>query len=104
LAHRAVELIREVLPGTIEMLDMSANLVAYGSDRIYNGLICGITLQKAHINIMFAQGADLPDPQGLLIGTSKKARHFKTANVKDLMNPAIRSFLQSALEARRQAL
>jgi len=104
LARQAIDLIREVLPDAIEMLDPSANLVAYGSDRSYKGLICGITLHKAHINIMFADGVNLPDPDGLLVGTGKKARHIKISNLHDLNHPAIRTLLQSALKNHWQAL
>jgi len=104
LAQGAVALIRNLLPDAIEMLDPSANLVAYGSDRTYNGLICGITLHKEHINIMFADGANLPNPDGLLVGTGKKARHIKISNLQDLNHPAIRTLLQDALKNHGQAL
>ena len=104
VACQAIDLIRSVLPDAIEMLDPSANLVAYGSDRSYKGLICGVTLHKSHINIMFADGVNLPDPDGLLIGTGKKARHIKMSNLHDLNHPAIRTLLQSALKNHHQAL
>src|SRR3990172_5857809 len=84
LARSARALILAVMPETIEQLDPSANLIAYGLDRSYKGLICGITLHKLHINIMFAQGASLPDPQGLLQGTGKLARHVRVERMADL--------------------
>lgn len=30
---------------------------------------------RAHVNVGFFQGADLPDPHGLLAGTGKRMRH-----------------------------
>ena len=52
-------------------------VTGYGLDRTYKGLICGITLHTAHINLMFARGTELPDPEGLLVGNGKRARHVK---------------------------
>ena len=89
-----------VMPDAFEQLDPSANLIAFGLDRSYKGLICGITLHKAYINIMFAQGASLPDPQGLLQGTGKLARHVRIDRLADLEAPEIRRLLETALPAQ----
>lgn len=89
-------LILEVMPNTTELIDPSANLIAYGLDRGYKGLICGITLFKAHINIMLAQGASLPDPQRLLEGTGKLARHIKVTSLADLQDPGVHILLENA--------
>src|SRR6185503_17681809 len=77
LALKLRALIREVMPDAIEQLDPPAHLIGYGVDRSYKGLICGITLHTAHINLMFARGTELPDPAGLLVGTGKRARHVR---------------------------
>ena len=100
LARSARALILAVMPETVEQLDPSANLIAYGLDRSYKGLICGITLHKAHINIMFAQGASLPDPQGVLQGTGKLARHVRVEHLADLKAPEIRCLLETALQRK----
>ena len=63
LALKLRALIREVMPEAIEQLDVPAHLIDYGLDRTYKGLICGISLDTAHINLMFARGTDLPDPE-----------------------------------------
>ena len=90
------------MPNTIELIDPSANLIAYGLDRGYKGLICGITLFKTYINIMLAQGASLPDPHGLLKGTGKLARHIKVTQTTDLTSPAIRALLEAAYQRKVQ--
>ena len=102
MAYGARALILEVMPNTFELIDPSANLIAYGLDRGYKGLICGITLFKAHINIMLAQGASLPDPQGLLKGTGKLARHIKITQLADLKNSEARALLQNAYQRKTQ--
>ena len=102
LARSARALILTVMPKTVEQLDPSANLIAYGLDHSYKGLICGITLHKAYINIMFAQGASLPDPQGLLQGTGKLARHVHVERLADLEAPGIRDLVETAFQRKTQ--
>jgi hypothetical protein len=102
LAREARTLILELMPNTIELIDPSANLIAYGLDRGYKGLICGITLFKTYINIMLAQGASLPDPQGLLKGTGKLARHIKVDQPSNFTSPAVRALLQAAYQRKAQ--
>ncbi len=97
LALAARDLIRAVMPDTVEQLDPSANLIAYGLDTSYRGLICGIVIYPAYINLMFARGVSLPDPAGLLTGTGKKARHIQVRQAADLAAPAVRELLVQAL-------
>ena len=75
LALRA--LILRVLPSAIEQVDPPSKIIAYGSDRTYAGLICAIAPYQSRVNLMFARGAELPDPEHLLEGTGKRARHVK---------------------------
>lgn len=96
LARSARALIRDVMPHTVEQIDRPANLVGYGLDRTYKGLICGITLHKAHVNLMFARGTELPDPEGLLAGTGKRARHVKLQRLEDIERPGVRALLEAA--------
>jgi hypothetical protein len=103
LASALRGLIRAVMPQAIEQLDPPAHLIGYGVDRTYKGLICGITLHAAHINLMFARGAELPDPEGLLVGTGKRARHVKIRQAADLENPAVRTLLRAALRLHQEA-
>ena len=102
LALKLRALIREVMPETIEQLDLPAHLIGYGLDRTYKGLICGIMLHTAHINLMFARGTELPDPEGLLVGTGKRARHVTIQQEADLENPGVRRLLVAALQQHQQ--
>jgi len=95
-------LIREVMPETIEQLDLPAHLIGYGLDRTYKGLICGITLHKAHINLMFARGTELPDPEDLLVGTGKRARHVTIRQEADLERPGVRTLLVAARQRHHE--
>jgi len=97
LVLKARALILEVMPDAIEQLDPSANLIGYGEDRTYKGLVCGIMIYRTYINLMFARGASLSDPDGLLRGTGKLARHIKIEKASDLDVPGVRAMLASAL-------
>ncbi len=96
LAQQARVLIRLVMPEVVEQFDPSANLIAYGTDRSYRGLICGVTIHKKHINLMFAQGTKLFDPEGLLSGTGKKARHVRIESENELNLVGVHSLLEQA--------
>jgi hypothetical protein len=96
IALRARSLIHEVLPGTIEQVDRSARLIGYGRDRTYKGLICGVALQSSWVNLMFARGTELSDPEELLEGTGKRARHVKLRSIGDVDRPGVRALLVEA--------
>jgi hypothetical protein len=102
LALKLRALIREVMPEAIEQLDAPAHLIGYGFDRTYKGMICCITLHKTHINLMFARGTELPDPEGLLVGTGKRARHVTIRQAADLERPCVRILLVAALQRHQQ--
>jgi hypothetical protein len=104
LALKLRALIHVVMPEAIEQLDPPAHLIGYGLDRTYKGLICGITVHKAHINLMFAKGTELPDPEGLLVGTGKRARHVTIRQAVDLERPGVRALLVAALRRQQEAL
>jgi hypothetical protein len=102
LAWQLRAVIREVMPEAIEQLDPPAHLIGYGVDRTYKGLICGITLHRAHINLMFARGTELPDPEHLLAGTGKRARHVKIQQAAEVLNPVVRALLLAALRQHQE--
>src|SRR5262245_57881047 len=101
LAWKVRGLVLEVFPDAIELLDPPAKLIGYGFDRGYKGLVCGIALYKAHVNLMFAEGTELPDPAGLLTGTGKRARHVKVQQPGDVDGPGVRALLEAAVARKR---
>jgi hypothetical protein len=96
IAQRVRALVRAVLPGAIEMVDRPARLIGYGRDRGYKGLICGIALQSSWVNLMFSKGTELPDPDRLLEGTGKRARHVKLRSIADVDRPGVRALIVEA--------
>ena len=102
LAWHGRSLILEIFPDAIEMLDEPARLIGFGTDRSYKGLVCGLALQRTYVNLMFARGAELPDPTGLLEGAGKRARHVKLRRPEDVNDPAVAALLRATLALHRQ--
>ena len=77
------------------------NVVGYGvGQKKISEHFCYIALHKDHINLGFNQGADLPDPAGLLQGPGKALRHTKITEPDDLEQPALRTLLEAAAAYR----
>ena len=90
-------LVLTVIPQAIEQVDPPSKIIAYGFGLKYGDLICAIAPYKTYVNLIFSQGAQLPDPQGLLTGTGKRARHVKIKSATDIETPGLRSLLEAAL-------
>jgi len=101
LALQVRSLILDLLPDLIEQVDTSAKIIGYGYDRTYIGMICAIAPQKSYVNLMFSKGTELPDPDGLLEGTGKKARHVKIRDGEHVGNPAVRALIEAAALATK---
>ena len=103
------DLVLAAFPGAIEQVDPPSKIIAYGiadgtaygtaygTDRTYRGLVCAIAPYREHVNLMFARGVELSDPQHLLVGTGKRARHVKIQTSADIENPALLDLLNEAI-------
>ena len=56
ISLKARALVREVLPDALEMIDVPAKLIGYGTENSYNGTICVISPYTNHVNLGFARG------------------------------------------------
>jgi hypothetical protein len=102
IALKARKLILALIPKALEQVDPPSKIIAYGYDRTYKGLICALAPQKAYVNLMFAKGTQLPDPEKLLEGTGKKARHVKLKTMAEVEKPAVRALIETAVELQNQ--
>jgi hypothetical protein len=101
LASRTRSLIVDVYPEVVEVPWPRQNVAGYGiGPKKMSEHFCYIALYKDHLNLGFNQGAELPDPEGLLEGPGKMLRHTKIAESEDLHNPALRRLLEAALDHR----
>ena len=93
------DLVLGMAPEAIEQIDVSAHLLAYGYAKTYKHLICVIILYKDYVNLGFPRGVDLPDPNRLLQGTGKKARHVKVKSKEQITSLNLRALVQASIDA-----
>src|SRR5262245_58973487 len=74
------------------------SIVYSSTEKLMKTGICYIGVLKDHVNLGFHNGASLRDPYGLIEGTGKRMRHIKIRHMDDVLNPAIRMYLQQAAE------
>ena len=103
LVLKARRLVMDVLPEAIELVDPPSKIVGYGYGRRYADLVCAIAPYKSYVNLIFSTGASLPDPEGLLTGAGKRARHVKIRSANDIDRPGVRRLLEEALRTYRAA-
>jgi hypothetical protein len=59
---------------------------------------CHIVTYSTHVNLGFNRGAQLPDPNRVLLGDGKSIRHVTIHDQSELERPVIRRYLQAAIE------
>lgn len=59
---------------------------------------CHVVAYGSHVNLGFNRGAQLPDPNRVLIGTGKSMRHLTIHNQSELERPFVRRYIQAAIE------
>ena len=95
-------LILALIPEAIEMVDPSSKLIGFGFGRKYADLICAIMPYKQYVNLIFSKGTELPDPDGLLTGTGKRARHVKILRPENIESPGLHKLIRCAGEVMRR--
>jgi hypothetical protein len=57
-----------------------------------------VVIYPKGVNLMFNRGAELEDPDGVLVGEGKIIRHIKVRRPEDLKNRYLRKFIRAALK------
>ena len=98
-------LARSVMPDATEQVDLPDRLLAFGfgppGGVRARGLAVALIPHSAHVNVQLADGADLPDPAGIVEGTGKRIRHVKLRSLDDVTRPALRALLEEQATRRR---
>ncbi|MGH8877780.1 MAG: DUF1801 domain-containing protein [Stackebrandtia sp.] len=98
LATAAYELLLELFPEAVVTVD--GGDVGFGGDSGYKGLIFVLSPHREHVTLGIADGAALPDPDGILEGSGKRHRHAKLRSREDLDDSRLRLLLSAALLKR----
>ena len=64
---------------------------------VIGGNVCMIGLRKDHVRLGFIHGASLPDPEGLLEGAAKAARHIEVRSRTDIRRGAFKKLIRAAI-------
>ena len=100
LALALREIVLEEAPDAIESI-AKGYAVAVGfsfTGKPMKDGFCHVVAYSTHVNLGFNRGAQLSDPAHLLKGTGKAIRHMTINTHEELDNPAIRRYLQAAIE------
>ncbi len=101
LATRARALVLDVMPRAFEVVWSGQGIAGYGTGpRKMSEHFCWISPQRAHVNLGFNYGAELPDPEHLLEGTGRLFRHVKLRSVDDVNRSALRQLVEAASRHR----
>jgi hypothetical protein len=102
LALALREMVLEEAPTAVEkVLRVYALVFWYSlSGRMSDAFVQVVTYQKG-VNLMFNRGAELEDPDGVLVGDGKIIRHIKVRRPEDLKNRHLRKFIRAALKHAR---
>lgn len=95
----------ELLPDCIETVWDATNTVgtAYGFTEHNRDHFIHLPTYTKYVNIGFAQGALLDDPEGRLVGSGARIRHIKLTKVSDLDDPYLHGLIRQACNLATKA-
>ncbi len=92
--------IRSAVPDAVEQVDFGNKLIAFGRSMTMRGLLFAIIAHQSWVNLQLADGAVLPDPDGLIEGTGKRIRHVKIRSVEAASSAPVVAIIDAQLAAR----
>jgi hypothetical protein len=99
IAVKARETILSVFPSASEKVYPGWKVIQYGAGTSMKEVFAVLSPQKERVNLGLANGADLPDPEGLLEGSGKGIRHIKLSSPEAASAPAVKELVAGALRA-----
>src|SRR5713101_1765958 len=101
LATECLKKMRERLPGAVELVydNYNALVIAFGPTERTSDIVLSIALYPRWVNLFFARGAGLADPQGRLKGEGTRVRHVVLEDATVLDEPGVRRLIAQALAA-----
>ena len=103
-AARALDaIIREELPDIVVQYNPGNGLLAFGRSMQMRNLLFALIPHAGWVNLQLADGASLPNPDGLIEGTGKRIRHIKARSEADAARPRVLAAIRSQLEVRPDA-
>jgi hypothetical protein len=99
LALMLREMILKEAPNAVEkLLQVYALVFWYSLTGKMSDAFVQVVIYPKGVNLMFNRGAELQDPDGVLVGEGKIIRHIKVRKLEDLKSPYLRKFIKAALK------
>ena len=92
--------IRREFPDAVEQVDFGNKLIAFGRSMKMRGLLFAIIAHTTWVNLQLADGAEPPDPDGVIEGTGKRIRHIKVRSVEAASSAPVIAAIRAQLAAR----
>lgn len=89
--------IRTELPDVVVRFDPGNGLLAFGRSMTMGDLLFAIIPHAGWVNLQLAEGALLPNPDGLIEGTGKKIRHIKVHTAERARSNPVREAIRAQL-------
>jgi len=97
-AARALDaIIRDELPDVVVQYDPGNGLLAFGRSMRMRDLLFALIPHAGWVNLQLADGALLPNPDGLIEGTGKRIRHIKVRSAQAARDPRIRAAIRAQI-------
>jgi hypothetical protein len=105
-AEEAIGKMWQRLPGAIAMVydNYNALVVGFGPTDRASEAIYSIAIYPRYCSLCFLQGANVPDPQGLLQGSGNVVRHIRLDAPETLDRPEVQALLDGALASAAKPL
>ncbi len=100
-AARTIQtIIVEELPEAVVRFDRGNGLLALGLSGSMRDLLFALIPHAGWLNLQLADGADLPDPDGLIEGSGKRIRHVKLRSADAAGSAAVLAIVRAQLARR----
>jgi hypothetical protein len=101
-AARALEaIIRAEQPDLVVHYDSGNGLLAFGRSMRMRDLLFALIPHTSWVNLQLADGAVLPNEDGLIEGTGKRIRHVKVRTMSASAEPRLREIVRAQLAQRQ---
>src|ERR1700728_2834260 len=100
LAKAALQKMRTRLPGAVEMVydNYNALVIGFCPGERPSEVVFSIALYRRWVNLFFAHGKSLRDPEKLLKGSGNRVRNIVLESAGTLDDPRVQDLIAEALE------
>jgi hypothetical protein len=103
LAEATLERMRVRLPSAVEMVydNYNALVIGFGPTERPSEALFSVVVYPRYVSLAFLTGATLTDPEGVLQGDGKLARHVRVTDPACIDTPAISALMDQAVRLGR---